>query len=229
MHGIIFLGKQGLGLQGDLEDIASEKNPGNFLTLLKVFAENNLVLHRHLHQPRAKTVTYLSPKTQNDIIDIIGFDVICASIVTEIQKARYFSIMADELSNHNVEHMALCARYVNESCDIQEKFIAFLKLQRVRASDITNAIVNILENLGLSLVNLSGQGYDGAANMSGEKSVVQKQIHDKQQKAIYTHCAGHTLNLAILTSSSVPPVRNCITQIKNLTHWLKTSHKQGGF
>ena len=32
---------------------------------------------------------------------------------------------------------------------------------------ITNAIVNTLENLGLSLVNLRGQGYDGAANMSG--------------------------------------------------------------
>ena len=161
VHAIIFLGKQGLGLRGDLEDIASEKNPGNFLALLKVFAENDPLLHRHLHQPRAKNVTYLSPKTQNVIIDIIGFDVICASIITEIQKARYISVVADEVSSHNVEHMALYVRYVNESCDIQERFIAFLKLQRVRASDITNAIVNTLENLGLSLVNLRGQGYDG--------------------------------------------------------------------
>ena len=88
--------------------------------------------------------SYLSPNTQNDIIDIIGFDVIRASIITEIQKARHFSIMADEVSSHNVEHMTLCIRYVDESCDIQEKFIAFLKLQRVRASDITNAIVNII-------------------------------------------------------------------------------------
>ena len=87
---IIFLGKQGLGLRGDLEDVASEKNPGNFLTLLKVFAENDPVLHRHLHQPRAKNATYMSPKTQNDIIDIIGFDIIRDSIVTEIQQARCF-------------------------------------------------------------------------------------------------------------------------------------------
>lgn len=137
--------------------------------------------------------------------------------------------MADEVSGHNVEHMALCLRYVDESCDIQEKFVAFLKLQRVRASDITNAIVNTLENLGLSLVNLRGQGYDGAANMSREKSGVQKQIRDKQPKAMYTHCAGHTLNLAIVTSCSVPPVRNCIAQIKNLTHWLKASPKREGF
>ena len=92
VRAIIFLGKQGLGLRGDLEDVASEKNPGNFLALLKVFTENDSVLYRHLHQPRAKKVTYLSPKTQNDIIDIIGFDIIRASIVTDIQKARYFSI-----------------------------------------------------------------------------------------------------------------------------------------
>ena len=64
--------------------------------------------------------------------------------------------------------------------------------------------------------------------MSGEKSAVQKQIRDKQPKAMYTHCAGHTLNIAILTSCSVPPVRNCITQIKNLTHWLKASPKREG-
>ena len=82
--------------------------------------------------------------------------------------------MADEVSSHNVEHMALCLCYVDESCDIQEKFVAFLKLKRVRANDITNAIVNTLEDLGLSLVNLRGQGYDGAANMSGQKSGVQK-------------------------------------------------------
>ena len=52
--------------------------------------------------------------------------------------------MADEVYSHNIEHMVLCVCYVDESCDIQEKFIALLKLQRVRASDITNAIVNTL-------------------------------------------------------------------------------------
>ena len=51
-----------------------------------------------------------------------------------------------------------------------------MKLERVTASDITTAIINTLEGLGLSLNELRGQGYDGAATMSGEKSGVQKQI-----------------------------------------------------
>jgi len=49
-------------------------------------------------------------------------------------------------------------------------------------------------------MHLRGQGYDGAANMSGQKSGVQKLIPDQQPKAMYTHCAGHSLNLAIVTS-----------------------------
>ena len=47
---------------------------------------------------------------------------------------------------------------------------------RVQATDIANAIVSMLEELGLSLGDLRGQGYDGASTMSGETSGVQKQL-----------------------------------------------------
>ena len=33
--------------------------------------------------------------------------------------------------------------------------------------------------------------------MSGCKNVVSKQISDKEPKAIFTHCYGHALNLAV--------------------------------
>ena len=59
---------------------------------------------------------------------------------------------------------------------IREEFVAFLKLNRVRAADIADALVKCLENLGLSLSELRGQGYDGASTMSGHKSGVQERI-----------------------------------------------------
>ena len=124
------------------------------MALLKVFAETDSVLHAHLHRPRARNATYLSPKSQNDIIEVIGFDVIRTSIVTEVRNAVFYSILADEVSSHNVGHMALCLRFVDENCDVQEKFIGFVKLQRVRANDIANAIITNLEDLELSLVHL---------------------------------------------------------------------------
>ena len=43
-----------------------------------------------------------------------------------------------------------------------------IKLARVRATDIANAIVSMSEELGLSLGDLRGQGYNGASTMSGK-------------------------------------------------------------
>lgn len=49
-----------------------------------MFAETDSVLHNHLHQPRAKNATCLSPRSQNEIINVIGYDVIRASIIAEV-------------------------------------------------------------------------------------------------------------------------------------------------
>ena len=225
---ILFLAKQGLPFRGDKESIDSGGNPGNFLALMKLLAEKDSILRDHLYQPIAKNATYLSPMSQNDVISVIGYDVVRANLIAEIKNAKYFSVLADEVSCHGVEHMPLCLCFVDEECNIREDFVTFVKLQRVTASEITKAIVGSIEGLGLSLADLRGQGYDGAATMSGQKSGVQKQIRDIQPKAVYTHCAGHSLNLAILNSCSIPPLANCISQIKSLTLWIKYSAKRDG-
>ncbi len=53
--------------------------------------------------------------------------------------------------------MYICIRFVDVKDDIREDFISFIKLERVRAADIANAIVQSLEGIGLSLDNLRGQ------------------------------------------------------------------------
>ena len=105
--------------------------------------------------------------------------------------------------------------------------VALLKLARVRAVDIADAITETLTNLGLSLDGLRGQVYDGASTMSGAKSDVQARIREKQPKAIYIHCAGHSFNLTVLSSCSIPLIRNCIDQIKSLTIFVKKSPERG--
>ena len=75
---------------------------------------------------------------------------------------------------------------------------------------------------------LRGQVYDGASTMSGHKNGVQARILEKQPKAMYTHCSGHALNLAIVKSCSVPRIKNCINIIKSFTLWVKYSPKREG-
>lgn len=153
---------------------------------------------------------------------MLGHDIIRANLIAEVKKAKFFADLADEVSSHNVEYLPLCLRFVDEKYDIREEFVSFA---RVRATDIANAIVSMLEELGLSLADLRGQGYDGASTMSGEKSGVQKQLRDIQPKA---HCAGHSFNLAIVSSCTIPCVRNCIDIVKSLTISIKSSPKREG-
>ena len=129
-----------MALRGHREEISSNGNPGNFLALLKSYAEADDVLHAHLYKPRARNATYLSPTSQNQIINLIGHDVIRANLIAEVKKARFFAVLADEVSSHNVEYLPLCLRFVDEKYDIREEFVSF-KLARVRATDIANAIV----------------------------------------------------------------------------------------
>ena len=51
-----------------------------------------------------------------------------------------------------------------------------------------------------------GQGYDGVSTMSVEKAGVQARIL-RQPKAIYTHCAGHSLNLIQFYQSEIALTR----------------------
>ena len=57
VHAVIFLAKQVLPFRGDVDDLNLSKNPGNFLALLKTFAETDNVLFSYHDSPRAKNAT----------------------------------------------------------------------------------------------------------------------------------------------------------------------------
>ena len=121
--------------------------------------------------------------------------------------------------------MPIHLRFVDKECDNREEFVRFVKLQRVRAVDIADTIAATIESLGLSLNGLHGQGYVGASTMSDAKAGVQTQIRQQQPKP---HCAGHSFNLAIQNSCSIPCIIYCIDHIKSLTLFIKNSPKSEG-
>ena len=68
VRAIIYLGRQGLPLRGDNEEVNHCKNPGNCLALLKNYAQTDEILFNHLNSPRAKNATYTSPRSENIIL-----------------------------------------------------------------------------------------------------------------------------------------------------------------
>ena len=72
VEAILYCGKQGIALRGDNKSIDGHGNPGNLLALLKLLSLNNGLLKEHLESPGMRNATYLSPRTQNEIIDVLG-------------------------------------------------------------------------------------------------------------------------------------------------------------
>jgi len=71
-----------------------------------------------------------------------------------------------------------------------------------------------------------GQGYDGANNMSGHLKGVQTIIRDSYPRALYVHCAAHSLNLAVSKASNIQPIRNCLGIIEKMYSFFNSPKRQ---
>ena len=78
------------------------------------------------------------------MIEIIGQDIILSKLVKEIKAAKFYSIMADKVTSHNKEQLALCARFVDNSSKVREEFLAFLHLPRITSDVIAETIITTL-------------------------------------------------------------------------------------
>ncbi|GFX20249.1 transposable element Tcb2 transposase, partial [Trichonephila clavipes] len=75
--------------------------------------------------------------------------------------------------------------------------VAYCQAANQTAKSLESDVLNLLNTLDINLVKCRGQGYDGAANMSGACGGLQKLIKDKQPRANYVHCSPHNLNLVL--------------------------------
>ena len=84
----------------------------------------------------------------------------------------------------------------------------------------------LLENLnenGLNVKNMVGEGYDGAANMSGQFNGVQAIIKRSCPMAIYTHCSSHCLNLVLAKACQIAPIRKTLKTVEEVIVFLSSS------
>ena len=68
----------------------------------------------------ARNATYLSPRSQNEIISIVGYDIVLNKILSEVKNAKFYSVMADEVSSHSSEHLCLCLRFVDDNAKLKK-------------------------------------------------------------------------------------------------------------
>ena len=146
-------------------------------------------------------------------------------VVRKIKENQLFSILADEPSDcSNQEELSLVIRHVDSDCVIREEFLEFLHCDLgLTGKALAETVLSGLIDLGLDIRNCREQGYDGVAAVSGHINGLSAHICKINNKAIYTHCHSHRLNLVIGASCNIQCVRNVFDQIKEISYFFKFS------
>ena len=179
------------------------------------------MLEHHL-KTCSKNASYISKTSKDDLISCCG-KFITELVVRKIKKNQFFSILADKSSDcSNQEQLSLVIRYVDSDCVIREEFLGFLHCDLgLSGKALAETVLGGLIDLGLDIRNCRGQGYDGAAAVSGHINGLSAHICKINNKAIYTHCHSHRLNLVIGASCNIQCVRNVFDQIKEIYYFFQ--------
>ena len=136
---------------------------------------------------KKKTNTYTSHDIQNEVLYIVAL-----GILRDVSKSISYK-----------EQLVVCIRWVDELLQDLENVIGVYNVGTIDAKTLTDALEDVLLRAGLKIHNCRGQCYDGAANMSGSKTGVQSHFLQREPRALFTHCYGHSLNLAALKNNKV--------------------------
>ena len=216
---IRFLARQGIALRGD-----GNEGDSNFTQLLRLRAVDQPQLLTWLER---KTDKYTSPQVQNEILTVMACTVL-RIICETIQKARYFSVMADEVTDSsNKEQVVVCFMTVDEQFDPHEDFVGLYQVDSIESSSIVKVLKDTILRLNLTMNNCRGQCYDGAANMAGIRNGVAVQMCAEEPRAVYSHCYGHALNLAASdTVKKNKVLRDVLDTVFEITKLIKFSPKR---
>lgn len=104
--------------------------------------------------------------------------------------------------------------------------IALHSLDSTSAKSIVHTIKDILLRFSLQLDKCRGQCYDGTAAMAGCRSGVATTLLLKEPQALYTHCYGHALNLAVQdTVKRNKILRDTLDTVEEMTKLIKKNRQ----
>nr|XP_047132483.1 zinc finger MYM-type protein 1-like [Hydra vulgaris] len=201
------LAGQNLALRGTCEKLF-EPNNGNFLKFIEFLGNYDPIMSKHIQRITTSEIhtTYLGKTIQNEIVELLA-NKIKNDILAKQERAKYYSLILDCTPDiSHMEQMTVVFRFVSATESSSEKpaevvvsehFVTFLELQDTTGANMTKVVINKLQELGVNLDDMRGQGYVNGANMRGKYNGVQARIRQLNPRAFFVPCSAHSLNLVL--------------------------------
>eukprot|EP00731_Ephydatia_muelleri_P007396 Em0003g1644a len=116
---------------------------------------------------------------------------------------------------------------VSDDFTVSEEFVGLYYLSVIDAQSIVDAIKDAFLRFLIPFTKLRGQCYDGCSTMAGARAGVAVKIQELEPRAVFTHCYGHVLNLAVNdTITKVPKMKDCLDTCYEIVKLIKFSPKR---
>ena len=113
------------------------------------------------------------------------------------ERTFFLSLLADQTTNVSTkEQLTICLRYVTDE-GICKRFIGFREVSDLTGAGLANKLLATVTTAGILMSHMVGQGYDGAAALSGCENGVQKHIYDKCPTAMYVCCISMACRVSL--------------------------------
>ena len=176
---VLYLAGQGLAFRGHCEfqtgvdNSGNLINKGNFLETVDLVSKFGKTFGRRIKNS-PKNASYLSSFTQNELLQCAA-ELIRSDISDEIERAGYYSLMADETKDiSKVEQISITVRYLSD-LDFREEFLGFFPATNgLTAVGLADSIHKVLVDADISLDTMVEMSFDGASVMAGVRGGVQE-------------------------------------------------------
>ena len=116
---------------------------------------------------RGSKITFLSNKTQEKLIRIIG-EQITDIITQKIKECQAWSLIVDSTPDIvHKEQLSICVRIVASDGSVTEHLLGCKNTASTTAKSLFEIILKAFESKDVAFQKLVAQTYDGASNMSG--------------------------------------------------------------
>jgi hypothetical protein len=189
------LAHQNMAFRGD-----GKEEDGNFCQIVRLVSRHCPLLQRWIESKRSRSyhVTYMSPESQNEMIQLLAEDV-RRQVVKEIKDAKMFGVSADTTPDlSRKDQLAVMCRYVNEDGDAKERLLCIKSTTSKTGAGTADEIITALNSHALNTNELCFQSYDFTASMSGQFNGAQQKLQEKLNQNIpYVPCQGHRTNTVV--------------------------------